>query len=183
MKNLRLSFFIATLADSISGHSFLSLPFSMPYFKLLCFQPSNSMSILTQKWFPVQIFFPFLDHYLRHHQHFFTFFHRCFAVIPFDTFCFIRTTSAVWTSVISFYTDISSRRFTSSFICNCSSTFVPVICNDFWICFYVKKKHSLKALYLATFKATKNRPVQFETGCRYITNWVLYTKGAIQSNK
>ena len=54
----------------------------------------------------------------------FPFFHRCFAVVSFDTFRFIRTAGTVWASVISFYTDISADCFTSTFICN--SQFPPI---------------------------------------------------------
>ena len=74
---------------------------------------------------PFQIFCTFLTHRLRDHQHFITFFHRCFAVVSLDTFRFIRTAGTVWTSVISFYTDRSAGCFTSAFICNSQFPSIP----------------------------------------------------------
>ena len=41
----------------------------------------------------------------------------------------------------------------------------------------------LKALYLATFEATKNGPCQYGTGGRYMGNWASCTKAGCQSKR
>lgn len=115
-------------------------------------------------------------------------FNRRFSVVSLDTFRFIRTVGTVWTSVINFYTDVSTGRFTFAFIrdsqfLSVSTNVAITVCmilhvfssTDVFFVFWGLRDLIILWLYVGNLSIALNKKIVFFTFVFSIRNdlWIL----------